>query len=382
MNRLILASVAVLGCLAAAWAEDTGVPALDNRSADWKKNLVLAVNDASKVKPAIQAVPEASRAAFAADVLAVLLTKRQHMADQQAWVNDFGVTAAALADGSGGVTNAVLATVAGEVVIACVTAESRELGNGDVPELGVLSKSVVSSLKNENRVAFANAVLLAVGKQKAADAGVRKLALCAASLALFAGAGDAKSGVFAEVFAVVEVGDLGSETKAFADAFNQRKNNLSNDDYLQVALQILQTVAARIAGQPDATTRFAYAVAVFLGGANNPAAFEQALSGKLADLLVKIGATKEGFAAALALVKPDVATNAALVESLYPSLTQKAVWGVIILPPGSMLAGEEGPPFLHENRPPSNLSTGYQDQKIEALTTKPGCPGSGWLPYR
>ena len=361
MNRLILVGVAAFGLIgAAACAEDAGASALDNRSAEWKNNLGMAVNDETKVAGVMQGMPEADRAAFAADVLAVLHAKRLHMADMAAWEMNFGATTAALVAGSGGAKKAVLSAMAAEIVNDSVAAESRELDSGELLQLGVLAKSVEQRLGGDDRVAFANALLPAVDKQRTTDGGVHKLACSVTALSLFAGAGDAKKVVIAEMFAVVKTGDLGAVSKTFSDAFNQRKNRLGNDDYLQVAMQILQAVAARTAGQTDATARFSYAVAMFVGAAGNPAQFEKDLMGKLAALLSKIGATTESFAVALASAKGDLATNAALVQSLTPALSQKAVWGVIILPPGTMLAGEEGPPFVHENRPPS----GYQNSGI------------------
>ncbi|MEI8242618.1 MAG: hypothetical protein WCI17_05070 [bacterium] len=353
VNKLIASAVVTLGVLAAACAADPASTARETRSAAWQKNLALAVNDAAKATAAIQAMPEAERAAFAADVLAVLQTKRQVMADKAAWENSFAETAAALVAGAGGAKKAVLAAVAAETVNAVVAPESRELVAGSLASLGALAKLEMSLLKGQDRVDFANALLQAVNKQKAADAGVHKLAMSVTALSLFAGAGNAKKDGFAEVFAVVDVRDLGAVAKAFSDAFGQRKNNLGSDDYLQAAMQLLQGVVARIAGQPDAADRFAYAVSVFLGGANNPVQFEQDLMGKLADLLGKIGATKESFTTKLAATKADMAANAALVS-------KKTMWGLIILPPGSMMAGEEGPPFVHENRPPG----GYQNQGI------------------
>jgi hypothetical protein len=353
MNKLIMSAVLALGVLATAYAAESIAPAREARSAVWQKNLALAVNDAAKATAAIQAMPEAERAAFAADVLAVLQTKRQVMADKAAWESSFAATAAALVAGAGGARQAVLAAVAAETVNAVVTSEARELTAGSLTSLGALAKLEMSMLKGQDRVDFANALLQAVNKQKATDAGVHKLAMSMTALALFAGAGDAKKEVFAEVFAVVDLRDLGAVAKAFSDAFSQRKNNLGSDDYLQAATKLLQAVAERNAGQPDAGVRLAYAVAVFLGGANNPVQFEQDLTGKLADLLAKVGMTKERFATALAAAKADLAANAALVSKM-------AAWGLIILPPGSMLAGEEGPPFVHENRPPG----GYQNQGI------------------
>ena len=359
MNKLILACVAVLGCLGAVWAEDAGAPVFANRSAEWKSNLSLAVNDESKVAGAIQAMPEADRAAFAADVLGVLQTKQQLVADKAAWAKNYRMTAAALVAGAGGAKKAVLGSVAAGVVGACMTAESRELGSGDLPELGALAKSVTQQMKSEDRAAFANALIQATDKQKAADAATHKMALCAISLSMFAGAGDAKKGVVAEVFAVVAIDDLGAVAKSLSDAFNQRKNKLNNDDYLRLAVQYLREIAGRLAGQQDATLRFAYAVAAFLGGASNPAAFEPDLMGKIADLLPKVGATQESLATALTAARAGLTANAALVQGLYAILSPRTIFGVTILPPGNILSGEVGLPFVHENRPP-----GYQDQGI------------------
>ena len=362
-NRLILAGLVAFGLLGAVCAADNvGAPTLANRTPEWKKNLGLAVNDETKVTGAIQAIPEADRAAFAAEVIAVLQSKRQYLVDQAAWAQNFSATVAALLAGSGGAKTAMLSAMAAEIVNGCASSETRELGNAELLQLGALAKSIELRMGGPDRVAFANALLLAVDKQKTTDVGVHKLACSVTALSLFAGAGDGKQSVLAEEFAVVKLGDLGAVSKTFADAFGQRKNNLSNDDYLQAAVKILQTVAARTAGLPDATNRFAYAVAMFVAAAGNPAQFEQILLGKLAEVLPKVGATTEAFASALAAAKGDIAANAALVQSLTATLAQRAVWGVIILPPGTMLAGEEGPPFVHENRPPPGVPSKYQNQ--------------------
>ena len=153
MNRLILAGVAVLGCLTVACAQSAGTPALDNRSAAWKQNLALAVNDPTKVAGVMQSIPEADRAAFAADVLEVLQTKRQYMPDKAAWAQEFSATAAALIAGAGGAKNAVLSTVSAEIVNACVTGESHELASGDLAQLGILEKSTMLQLQGDDRVA-------------------------------------------------------------------------------------------------------------------------------------------------------------------------------------------------------------------------------------
>ena len=112
---------------------------------------------------------------------------------------------------------------------------------------------------------------------------------------------------------------------------------------------------------PDAVTRFAYAVAAFMAAAGNPAQFEHDLMGKLDDLLGKVGATRESLATALAAAKADMAVNADLVQTLYPELSRKNAWGVVILPPGNLLMGGEGIPFVGLNRPPPG---GYQNQGI------------------
>ena len=347
----------MLGCLSAAFAENAGAPALDNRSPEWKKNLTVAVNDATKVAGVIQSMPEADRAAFATDVLGVLQSKRQFMADKVAWAKEYGTTVAALVTGAEGAKNAVLAAVAPEMVRACVTGESRELGRGDLELLGVLAKSSVSLLKVADRAAFANVLLQAVAKQKAADADVHKLAQCMTVLALVSGAGEAKKDVVAEVFATVELGDLGAVSEALSDAFNQRKNGLNNEEYMQVALQMLQAVAARTAGLPDAATRFAYAVSVFLDAAGNPTQFESDLMGKISGLLEKVG-HKDSFGTALAAARADKAGNAALVQTIYPSILQRNAWGPIILQTGNLL----GLPGVIVNRPPP--PGGYQNQGI------------------
>lgn len=343
-NKLIVAGMAALGCLVVSCATGAEAAAVGARSPEWNKSLKLAVNDTRKAAAVMQAIPEAARATFAAEVLAALQAKRQRMADKLVWAHEFAAIAAGLAEGSGGAKDTVLAAVPAGIVNACVDPEARELTSGSLAQLSLLAKSVAEQLKSEDRVAFANALLLAVNKQKATDAGVHKQAMSVVALSLFAGAGTAKDSVLAEAFAVVDTNDLGAVAQIFSDAFNQRNNGLSNDEYLQTAQQILQKVAARLKNLPDVAKRFAYAVSVFLGGAANPAQFEQALLGKLTDPLVGIGATKDGFASALGDAKADMTANGTLVKG-----TQfKPFVGLL-----------RTLPFIHENRP---VPSKYQNQ--------------------
>ncbi|MEI6210610.1 MAG: hypothetical protein WCR06_03180 [bacterium] len=344
MSKHILAGVAVLVFCAVFSANGAAATAAGGRSPEWNKNLKLAVNDAAKAAEAMQAMPEADRAAFAAEVLAALQAKGQRMADKTVWANDFAAIAAGLVAGSGGVKSAVLAAVAAGIGNACADPETRELTSGSVTLLGALAKGMESQLQGEDRVAFASVLLATLGKQKASDAAVHKQAMSMVALALFSGAGDAKDRVLAEIFAFVDIQDLGVVAQAFSNAFNQRNNGLDNDVYLQVAQQVLQKVAARLKGQPDAAKRFASAVAAFAGGAGNPAQFERDLLGKLADLLAGIGAAPDGFATALAAAKADMAADNALVK-------------VLFLKP--WVGPLRGFPFVHENRPPPGK---YQNQ--------------------
>jgi len=337
MSKQILAGVAVLVCCAVFSASGAASTAAGGRSPEWNKNLKLAVNDAAKAAEAMKAMPEADRAAFAADVLAVLQAKGQRMADKTAWANEFAAIAAGLTAGSGGAKSTVLAAVAAGIGTACADPETRELTSGGVVLLGALAKGMESQLQGDDRVAFASVLLSTIGKQKASDAAVHKQAMGMVALALFSGAGDAKDRVLAEIFASVDVADLGAVAQAFANAFNQRNNGLDNDAYLQVSQQVLQKVAARLKGQPDAAKRFASAVAAFAGGAGNPTQFERDLMGKLADLLAGIGATPDGFATALAAAKADMAAEGAHVKLLF----MKPWIGLL-----------RGLPFVHENRPP------------------------------
>ena len=358
-NRLILALLAAGGLLGAAYAQNAGAPATQGRSGDWSKNVGLAVNDETRIAGLMQGLPEADRAAFAANVMAVLSSKRQVMADKTAWEKNFGAAAGALVAGAGGAKTAVLGAIATAIIADCASSETHELGKGDLLALGAMAKIVMLQLTGADRVAFARILLQAVDKQKAVDAGVHKLACSVTALALFAGAGDARKNVVAEAFAVLGMDDLGALARSFADAFGQQKNRMSNVDYLLAAQQILQAVAARVAGGPDAATRFAYAEAMFVNGAGNPEQFETLLRSKLGDLLAKLGTTTEQYASLLAAAKADALAHGALVRGVSAMLTQQ-IWGVIILPPGTMLAGEEGPAFVHENRPPM----GYQDQTL------------------
>ncbi|MFZ4394199.1 MAG: hypothetical protein ACOYOU_01075 [Kiritimatiellia bacterium] len=341
-SKLIWAGVAMLGCLAVSCANGANAPAAGIRSPEWNNNLKLAVNDATKAAAAMQAMPEADRAAFAAEVLAALQTKRQHMSNKGTWANDFAAIAAGLVAGSGAAKPAVLSAVAAGIVSACVDPETRELTNGSLAQLGALAKRVEAQLKSEDRVAFAHTLLVTIDKQKAVDAAAHKQAMSVAALGLFAGSGDVSSRVIAEAFAVTDVNDLGAVAKVFSDTFNQRKNKTGNEEYLQLALQIEQAVAARVKGMADATTRLAYVVAAFLDGAANPAQFKKQLLGKLADLQDGNWATEESFASVLAAAKKDVTACAGIGHEL-----------------ADLLRIDRNTPFVHENRP---IPSTYQNQ--------------------
>ncbi|MEI6211626.1 MAG: hypothetical protein WCR06_08365 [bacterium] len=200
MHKLILTVVAVLGGLTFVCAGKAGVPAVNNRSPEWKINLVIAVNDATKAAGAMQAMPAVDRAAFAADVLGVLQIKRNSMVDKPAWAAEFASTAAALVTGAGEANlQAVLPAIAAAIVHACATGGSHELTKGDLNLLGVLTQSIMSQLRSEDRVAFATALLLDVDQQNTPDDAIHKLAVSKTSDLLLAGAGNDRAGVLAVV---------------------------------------------------------------------------------------------------------------------------------------------------------------------------------------
>lgn len=351
MNKLILASVAaVLILRTVAVAESAGAPALNSRSPEWKKSVAAAVNDSTKVADIVHALPAADRAAFAADVLSVLQSKRQHMADKVAWANEFGATCAALVSGANGSRDAVLPVVTGGLLNTCVSGESRELGKGGLSLLGVLTKSTASNLSAGDRVAFVKALLKSCGSQKTTDADVHKQAVSIAAIALFSGVGGGRPDVIAEVFADVDVSDLGAVAKVLSDAFNQQKNGLNNEEYQQVAVQVLQQVADRLAGTPDAKLRYAYAVSAFLDAATNPSQFEVALLGKIGGQLDKVGLSKDGLQHAVAAARTDMAGNSHLSD-----VVTHEVFGDPSAP-GKFLTPGDGP-----IRPPA---PGYQNQTI------------------
>ena len=348
MKKMICSGIAALGCMAAACAQDAGAPAQANRSAEWKANFALAVKDESKVAAAIAAIPEAQRAEFATAVLSVLQTKPT---DKASWAKNYSDTAAALIDGAGKSKAAVLSAVAADVVLASVKGEARELNSKSAADLGLLAKDISSQLKGDDRAAFDNALLQAASKQKAVDGTAHKESICAVAVGSFVGAGDAKKASFAETFAVVGLDDLGAVSATFANLFNQRNNNLSDEEYQKVALQYLQGLATRLAGQPDAAKRFAYALEALQNAATNSDLFGQELKGKIAELTGKTGTTPENLVAANA----DLSANQTLANRVTSLLSAVSRRGHHEGPQGPF-----GLPFIvGPNRPPA-----YQDQSI------------------
>jgi hypothetical protein len=171
-----------------------GMPTLNNRSTEWKNNLVIAVTDATKAAGAIQAIPVADRVAFAANVLAVLQAKRSLMLDKTAWAAQFAATAVALVTGAGEANRqAVLTTVAAAIGNACATGNSQELTKGDLNLLAVLTQGVMSQLPSEDHVAFTTAMLMDINTQMTPDDATHKLAVRVTSNGLVAGADNAQA---------------------------------------------------------------------------------------------------------------------------------------------------------------------------------------------
>ena len=350
MNKLILTGIAILGCLSMASAE----PSAHAKShpgrpdAGRQEKITQAVNDPTKVAGLMASMPPAERAAFAKEVLAVMKDKRQHMADQVAWAKEFGATAAALVTGAGGMKSAVEEAVASGIVNACVSGESHELSSKDTMLLAVLSKNTIEALPSGERSGMACEILQVVKMQKTPDVATHKQAVSETAVALFAGAGDAKLQVIGDVFGKAMVGDLGAVSDAMSDAFNQRKNGLTDEQYAKIELQALKDLARRVAGQPDATERMAYAIAAFDNAAANPGQSHTDLMAKLGPVLPP-GIVVENLNSAIKSATVDMAANG--LQHI-GDVTQPTTYGPPVLGPGEGL------------QVPHQQTSGYQNQII------------------
>lgn len=368
MKTMNAAGLMLLGCLAIGRAQNTETPAtlLADRPDTWRKSAALAVSDESKAATAIQQVAEADRPAFARDVLTLLQSKP--VADKSVLPKTYAATASALVSGAGSAKKPVLASVAATTVDTGLAADTREVTIS--ANVAGLIRSVTAQLPADDRAAFAALTLQAIDARKSADATAHKVSICSASVALIAGGGTKKAAIVGELFAVTSTNDLSAMSAMLVDAFGQRKNSLSNEDYLQVATTILQAVSDRLSGMPDAAMRFSYAAAIFLSGSASPVTFEPMLMSKMsADMLAKVGQTQDTLARDIATAQPIIAAQTPTVGQALsvsqapagaaPSTTPAPAGSVAILTAGGMLAGEEGPPFVNENRPPA-----YQNQGV------------------
>jgi hypothetical protein len=359
MRTVLLAGMACVAGMAAAWAQDAARgPVPEGRSAAWRQLVAAAAIDSNRLAEAVLQTPEADRAAFVQDVLALVYSKPVTKKALRIRACAAAAAQALQAAGTGAGRQAVFDAVAGWAVGTAVHPESRELAA--TSDLSALLLAIESQAAAGDRVPFAASVLRAVASSSTADEASRKLALSTAALALVGGAGDRKVPVIATVFCDTPTNGLAAVTAALADAFGQRRNQLSNENYQQIALGVLTAVANCAAGKPDAGQRFAFAVAAFVEAAVVPAAFEQSILGRIpAEQLVKVGLTPESLATAVQTARRDMGAEKGILAAVQKTAGARPVWGVIILPPGTMLAGEQGPPFVHENRPP-----GYQNQGI------------------
>ena len=314
MKKLIIAGMALMGCLAAEVAQSA-----IERSEAWQKGLAAAVSDGTKASEAIQQISEGDRAAFAADVLEHLSTKP--VADD-VWNKEYAATAVALVSGAGSAKAAVLKAVANAELNIGVSADAREQ---QVPiKVTTLLTTTEVQLGAEDRTAFANATIKALESRKYSSDQSRKYALISTSFALIAGAGsERKTDVIAEVFATAPAKDMGTLAAAITDGFNQAKLRLNNDDFRQIAQRVLQSVSTRVSGQSDAVERFSYAVGAFVGAAKSPAAFQTTLLSRIGpDMLARIGTSSENLAAKVEDVKADLVANASYgVVSLMQAMT-------------------------------------------------------------
>lgn len=363
MHRFLMTIGIVLwgGLACVSSAAEAKVPASTaGRSPLWRQAVALAANDPARVGEAMKRVTlttDEERAAFVADVL--FLVQSKPVVDAGELNRDLAAVAGALAaaaDASGN-GKVVLDAIAKFVVGTGVTGDTLLV----TPAMNALISAVESQLPKNDRAAFAADVIGQVAEHKTPDTMPQARAMGAVAVARVAGASDQKPAVIAEIFAVTPAACLTGVTAAFADVFNQRQNNLTNEAYQQVAKRILDAVAARLVGVADAKDRYAYALAAFIASATVPADFKTNLLAAIPqDILTQMGTTRE---AITAVVQADQAAVAA-AQAAAPSAQATGVLGNIdpITTTGQKqnVTVEQGPAFTHENRPPR----GYQNQGI------------------
>lgn len=343
------AVLAVAGLVASLSCASLAAPDLSDRPNAWRQGLALAVNDGTQAQAAIQAIAAGDRAAFASDVLALIRSKP--LADKARFPREFAAAAARLAAGAGEAREAVLSAIATAALV------SDAPGGALTRDVVTLVQVTTAQLASGDRAMFTRTILRVLDRRTFAESTTRRISFGAVALAAIAGGGDRKPAVIAELFANTPMSDLGAVSAVLAEAFSQKRNTLANEDYLQLASTVLRAVAERLKGQADEAKRYGYAVAVFLAGAASPATFETALMQRLSSEWPAQGMSKEGVEEASNTAKVDITAQSAVVNGIQQQFGQSPTWGVLILTPGGMLAGEEGPPFVHENRPP-----GYQNQ--------------------
>ena len=151
-----------------------------------------------------------------------------------------------------------------------------------VTDYSVLQKTV-SNLALGDRVAFTQNALKAVSRlpvsnEEKAAAFVRTAVGC-----LEGKTGDVKKDIIAEIFAVTPVEYLPMVTEELAKRFDQKRNNLSDDEFEKIASETLEAAAERNAKTDEPSVRNAFVALCFLRAAKSPDSLKNGLIAKLPD---------------------------------------------------------------------------------------------------
>ncbi len=354
---LMLAGIALLGGLTPAWAAGgaNGATAVGGRSAVWKQSVALAASDPTQAAEALKRLSltsDGDRAAFVADVL--FLVQSKPLIDAGELNRNLAAVAGALAVAAdaGGYGKVVLQAIANFVVGTGVTGDQLQVS----PATLRLIRLVMAQLPGQDRTQFAADV---IGQVDSHQMDSKPRAMGALAVALVAGAGDQKSAVIVEVIAMAPMADLPAVTSSLAAVFDQHKNQLTNELFLQVATKILDVVAGRLSGLTDKQERYAYALDAFISASASPVDFKAILIASLsAETLGKVGGTKDSVGADVQGVQAAVTA----VQAAVPAGAEGVLVGDPITTTGQRqnVTVEQGPAYTHENRPPP----GYQNQGI------------------
>ncbi len=285
-----------------------------------------------------------------------------------------------------------------------ISAESAFLKRSDwLKRLGasvdqeVVLRETLDQVSPEDRVEFTQRLLKAVAR-KPVGPDEKAASFVKAAIACIRGTtGDVRNSTIAEVFATVPVEYLPIVTDELARRFDQEYNNLSDDQYEQVAKAAIERAVDRNASTDEPSVRNAFAIVAFLRGAKDRAGLEPKLlellpSDQMRELVgswlrpaVESGNYEAMLAAAAA---DDLLFRHEIIHKLVGTATIDRLLAKMTMQGGLQVAVDPGlnyftsPNFQEPtdygiNRLPRRQAIGYQNQSVNIcpcppLLAKPG----------